>query len=168
MVTQAKSLNSDSRSGMSGGVGTHTRETLLEFEKRGFEISIAEKRSRDGHANTAGKHDKRVYQSELTERHSNRINGQRIEQIHPVAQHTDPGNRTQLQDGSEPVVFTNHAGTNERGRGQRCGDLGWMLWNQADRQGRESGGRPPLPPAAWGRPPADARPTHGPLPRRPP
>src|SRR5258708_13662904 len=123
MLTRDKSLNTDSRSGMSGGVGTHTRETLLEFEKRGFEISVAEKRSLDGHANTAGKHDKRVYQSELTERHSNRINGQRIEQIHPVAQHTDPCTRTQLQEGSHAVHFTNHPGTNERPPAHRAPQL---------------------------------------------
>src|SRR5882724_11544418 len=99
---------------MFGGVATHMCQTLLEFEKRGFEISVAEKSSRRGHPNTTGKQNKRVNQSELAESHSNRVNGQRIEKIHPVAQHTDPGNRTQLQDGSEPIVFTNHAGANER------------------------------------------------------
>jgi hypothetical protein len=42
------------------------REALLEFEKRCFEIAIAERRDGHGHAHTARKDEKRVRDAQFT------------------------------------------------------------------------------------------------------
>src|SRR4029077_7712120 len=144
MNGQVRGRAGDPSSGMFGGVGTHMRETLLEFEKRRFEITIAEKRRRHGQTQATGEDNQRVGESEWTECRQNRVNRERIEQIHAIAQHADEGNWPPLQDGSESVVFTNPAGAYERCRGHRCSEHGWMERDQADRQDSECGGGRPF------------------------